>query len=184
MRIYKEFFFEAAHFLPSAPAGHPNARVHGHSFRVRVSIEKGRLALRVAYANRARKPERLSFEVSSVVHDGVCAVPVYVQVESLDYELAEIFLEPVPGFFRSRTCQGLVIADGCRPVGAGLLLGAFGAWALGRSLESFLFGVSAVDPLSYAAAVALLVAAAAAAMLVPARRAARVTPVIALTDVQ
>jgi putative ABC transport system permease protein len=84
----------------------------------------------------------------------------------------------------SRDVAGLVIADGCRPVGAGLLLGAFGAWALGRSLESFLFGVSAVDPLSYAAAVALLVAAAAAAMLVPARRAARVTPVIALTEVQ
>ena len=39
MRIYKEFHFEAAHFLPSAPPGHPNARVHGHSFRVRVTIE-------------------------------------------------------------------------------------------------------------------------------------------------
>jgi 6-pyruvoyltetrahydropterin/6-carboxytetrahydropterin synthase len=39
MRIYKEFFFEAAHFLPSAPPGHPNARVHGHSFRVRVAID-------------------------------------------------------------------------------------------------------------------------------------------------
>ena len=39
MRIYKEFGFEAAHFLPSAPAGHPNARVHGHSFRVRVTID-------------------------------------------------------------------------------------------------------------------------------------------------
>jgi 6-pyruvoyltetrahydropterin/6-carboxytetrahydropterin synthase len=39
MRIYKEFFFEAAHFLPSAPPGHPNSRVHGHSFRVRVTID-------------------------------------------------------------------------------------------------------------------------------------------------
>ncbi|HET9572423.1 MAG TPA: 6-carboxytetrahydropterin synthase [Methyloceanibacter sp.] len=39
MRIYKEFTFEAAHFLPSAPPGHPNARVHGHSFRVRVTID-------------------------------------------------------------------------------------------------------------------------------------------------
>ena len=39
MRIYKEFSFEAAHFLPSAPSGHPNARVHGHSFRVRVTID-------------------------------------------------------------------------------------------------------------------------------------------------
>jgi 6-pyruvoyltetrahydropterin/6-carboxytetrahydropterin synthase len=39
MRIYKEFFFEAAHFLPSAPQGHPNARVHGHSFRARVTVD-------------------------------------------------------------------------------------------------------------------------------------------------
>lgn len=36
MRIYREFLFEAAHFLPSAPPGHPNSRIHGHSFRVRV----------------------------------------------------------------------------------------------------------------------------------------------------
>lgn len=39
MRIYKEFFFEAAHFLPSAPLGSPNARVHGHSFRVRITVD-------------------------------------------------------------------------------------------------------------------------------------------------
>ena len=39
MQIYKEFTFEAAHFLPSAPAGHPNSRIHGHSFHVRVSVE-------------------------------------------------------------------------------------------------------------------------------------------------
>ncbi len=39
MRIYKEFTFEAAHVLPSAPIGHANARVHGHSFRVRVTLD-------------------------------------------------------------------------------------------------------------------------------------------------
>jgi 6-pyruvoyltetrahydropterin/6-carboxytetrahydropterin synthase len=39
MRIYKEFQFEAAHFLPSAAPGTANARLHGHSFRARVSIE-------------------------------------------------------------------------------------------------------------------------------------------------
>ncbi len=38
-RIYKDFTFEAAHFLPSAPAGHPNARIHGHSFHVRVTVQ-------------------------------------------------------------------------------------------------------------------------------------------------
>ncbi len=39
MRIYKDFQFEAAHFLPSAAAGTANARVHGHSFRARVIID-------------------------------------------------------------------------------------------------------------------------------------------------
>lgn len=39
MRIYKEFLFEAAHFLPHAPDGHPNRRLHGHSFRAVVWLE-------------------------------------------------------------------------------------------------------------------------------------------------
>ncbi len=39
MRIYKDFLFEAAHYLPSAPPGHPNSRVHGHSFRARIVID-------------------------------------------------------------------------------------------------------------------------------------------------
>lgn len=39
MRIYKDFQFEAAHYLPSALPGTANARVHGHSFRARVVID-------------------------------------------------------------------------------------------------------------------------------------------------
>lgn len=39
MRIYKDFTFEAAHRLASAPADHANARIHGHSFRARVWVE-------------------------------------------------------------------------------------------------------------------------------------------------
>jgi len=39
MRIYKEFTFDAAHFLPTAAQGHPNSRMHGHSFRVIVWLE-------------------------------------------------------------------------------------------------------------------------------------------------
>lgn len=39
MRIYKEFLFDAAHFLPNAPEGHANRRVHGHSFRAVIWLE-------------------------------------------------------------------------------------------------------------------------------------------------
>lgn len=39
MELFKEFGFESAHSLPNVPEGHKCARMHGHSFRVRVSIE-------------------------------------------------------------------------------------------------------------------------------------------------
>jgi len=38
MEIFKEFGFEAAHRLPRVPEGHKCARLHGHSFRVRIHI--------------------------------------------------------------------------------------------------------------------------------------------------
>lgn len=38
MEIYKDFTFEAAHFLPNVPEGHKCRRLHGHSFRVRVFV--------------------------------------------------------------------------------------------------------------------------------------------------
>ena len=38
MDIYKEFSFEAAHRLPNVPEGHKCARLHGHSFHVRVTV--------------------------------------------------------------------------------------------------------------------------------------------------
>ena len=37
MQIYKEFHFEAAHLLPNVPPGHKCARLHGHSFQVRLT---------------------------------------------------------------------------------------------------------------------------------------------------
>lgn len=38
MEIYKEFTFEAAHRLPNVPEGHKCARLHGHSFMVRIAV--------------------------------------------------------------------------------------------------------------------------------------------------
>jgi len=39
MEIYKDFTFEAAHLLPNVPDGHKCARLHGHSFMVRIAVE-------------------------------------------------------------------------------------------------------------------------------------------------
>lgn len=38
MEIFKAFSAEAAHRLPNVPAGHPCARLHGHSFRIEIHV--------------------------------------------------------------------------------------------------------------------------------------------------
>lgn len=38
-RLTKDFTFEAAQTLPAAPEGHKCRKMHGHSFKVEVSIE-------------------------------------------------------------------------------------------------------------------------------------------------
>ena len=39
MKIFKEFSFEAAHRLPNVPGDHKCARLHGHSFQARITVE-------------------------------------------------------------------------------------------------------------------------------------------------
>jgi 6-pyruvoyltetrahydropterin/6-carboxytetrahydropterin synthase len=39
VRLTRDFTFEAAHLLPRAPEGHKCRRLHGHSFRVEVTVE-------------------------------------------------------------------------------------------------------------------------------------------------
>jgi putative ABC transport system permease protein len=62
----------------------------------------------------------------------------------------------------------------------GVGVGAVGAWLLTRLMQKLLFGVTASDPLTFAAVSALLAVVAALAASVPGLRATRVDPVIAL----
>lgn len=39
VELYKDFRFEAAHRLPNVPEGHKCARLHGHSFLVRLTVD-------------------------------------------------------------------------------------------------------------------------------------------------
>jgi predicted permease len=64
--------------------------------------------------------------------------------------------------------------------GLGVAIGLAGAAGLSRLLASLLYGVEALDPLTYAACAIVLGAAAILASYLPARRAARVDPVEAL----
>jgi putative ABC transport system permease protein len=74
----------------------------------------------------------------------------------------------------------LVLSQGLKLIGAGILLGLMGAFVFSRVMESLLFGVSATDAATFAMVVLILSVVALAASLVPAMRAARISPMAAL----
>jgi ABC-type antimicrobial peptide transport system permease subunit len=83
---------------------------------------------------------------------------------------------------RPAVLQRATLGQGLALAGWGVGLGVLAAAAASRGLGSLLFGVSALDPATFAAVVALVVAAVGLASLLPARRAAGVDPVVVLRD--
>jgi putative ABC transport system permease protein len=73
--------------------------------------------------------------------------------------------------------SGMFVRYGLALAGAGAAIGLGAAFGLTRLMKVLMFGVSPVDPLTYAAVPLVLLAAAGLASYVPARRAAAVDPV-------
>jgi ABC-type antimicrobial peptide transport system permease subunit len=78
--------------------------------------------------------------------------------------------------------RSMVVRQGVALTGAGILVGLVAAAALSRVMSSLLFGVSAMDPLTYGGVALALGAVAVLASWLPARRAAGVDPAIALRN--
>ena len=76
----------------------------------------------------------------------------------------------------------MVLGDSLAPVVAGAAAGVVAALALTRLMRALLYGVSATDPMTFAAGVAVLLGVGVLASVIPAARAARVDPMEALRD--
>jgi putative ABC transport system permease protein len=74
----------------------------------------------------------------------------------------------------------LIVGQGMLLTVAGVAVGLAGAFALTRFMQSFLYEVDAIDPVTFAVISVLLVSVALLASYIPARRAAKVDPMIAL----
>ncbi|HEY7182127.1 MAG TPA: ABC transporter permease [Blastocatellia bacterium] len=74
----------------------------------------------------------------------------------------------------------MVMRQGMALTSLGVGIGLIGGLALARLMKSLLFGISATDPLTFAAVAALLTLVAMLACYIPARRAMKVDPVVAL----
>jgi predicted permease len=76
--------------------------------------------------------------------------------------------------------RAMFVRDGLVLAGIGSVIGLASAAALTNLMSSLLFGVKALDPVTYAVVSAFLIAAAALASYIPARRASSVDPLEAL----
>lgn len=74
----------------------------------------------------------------------------------------------------------MVLRQGARVIGVGLLVGGTGAYASVRLMQSLLFGVESTDPAVMGGVAVLLAAVGMLAAVIPARRATRVDPIRAL----
>ena len=81
---------------------------------------------------------------------------------------------------QQREILQMVLRKGFALLVAGIFVGLFASYALTRFLASQIWGVSATDPWTFGAVVALVVGVGLAACFLPARAAARVDPLVAL----
>jgi ABC-type antimicrobial peptide transport system permease subunit len=76
----------------------------------------------------------------------------------------------------------LLLGSSLAPAAAGVAAGIAGAWLLSRIVQSFIFGLPAIDLALVAAIVVLMAVVVTAAMIAPARQALRVSPLVALRE--
>jgi putative ABC transport system permease protein len=106
---------------------------------------------------------------------GIYGVMAYAVVR----RTREIGIRMALGAGRARVLR-LVLGQSLLLTTIGIVFGLMGAAAASRYLEGFLFGLTPLDPATFAAASLAFAAIATLAALVPARRATRVDPLISL----
>jgi putative ABC transport system permease protein len=102
-----------------------------------------------------------------------------VMAYSVAQRTNEIGLRMALGAQRSDISR-VVLGQGARLAGIGVIAGAAMAFAITRLLSSLLFGVSASDPLTFVGVAVLLAMVSIAACFIPAWRAMHVDPMVAL----
>jgi putative ABC transport system permease protein len=138
------------------------------------------LADRIAPAYRSWRLGATAFTAFGALALLIAAMGIFAVISySVSRRTQEIGVRMALGAEAAQVAR-MVLGQGLRAALVGVVLGAGGAWALGRGIRALLYHVSPADPLVLGSTALVLVAVAALAAWLPARRATKVNPVEAL----
>jgi putative ABC transport system permease protein len=129
-----------------------------------------------------RRTPMILLQIFGGVALALSAIGIYgVLCYSVNHRQREIGIRIAIGA-RVRQIGLMVLRSGLKLVISGLVLGAVGAYALTRYVESLLFGVGAVDAVAFFGSAFLLAVIGVLACYLPALRASRMDPLILLRE--
>jgi putative ABC transport system permease protein len=129
-----------------------------------------------------RRLNTILLSVFGVVAALLAAVGIYGLIAySVSQRTRELGVRIALGASAGRVMR-LVAGEGLLLAAAGVVLGLGAALLLGRSMSTMLYGVTASDPLTFAAIAAVAASTAVAASILPALRAVRIDPSRSLGD--
>ena len=135
---------------------------------------------RVAVGWRTERDSALLFGLLAAAALLMAAIGVYgVAAYAIAQRTKEIGIRVALGAARE-DIRRLVVRQTATPTLAGIAVGAAAAAMLTRLMASMMFGVTPLDPRTFALSAAILLAVALAAAWMPMRRAARTDPLVAL----
>jgi putative ABC transport system permease protein len=136
--------------------------------------------VRIAATEAQRHFALIVFEAFALAALALAAIGIYgVLAGNVAERIREIGVRSALGASPTEI-YGLIMRQGMTLTIVGVLLGAGGAVLTSRALTTMLFGVSALDDVTYVGVIAVLLGIAAIACWLPASRAARVDPSVTL----
>lgn len=145
-----------------------------------VLFERSTIADQIGDSLAQRRFQTLLLGLFSLLALVLATVGIYgVVYQSVSQRTNELGIRVALGAQKSSLLR-MILGEALGMVSLGAIAGGIAAFAISRALSSFLYSVTAADPLTYLAVVLLLAIAAILASVIPARRATGIDPINAL----